>query len=375
MKKIKIIVFLTKLGGGGAERVMLNLLNHLPSHSYVKKLIILSKKQSSYLSLLDPNIDVIELNKERLRNSFWALRNVLKDEKPDIVLTTLFDNNFMLALIKLSLFLRRKKFKLVTRETSFRNKLSGKKFKKILDYILLKFTYQILSDSVIIMSDEAKNSLLKNYNISANKVQVIYNPVDIKNIQKNQRTDVSNNTKKIIATVGRLVPTKNHSLIIHAIKPLIKQYELELWIIGGGPEKSALEKLIIDLELSQNVKLLGHVDNPFEKLSQSTIFVLSSNQEGFPNALLEAMAIGLPVISTKCQSGPYEILKSNEYGLLVPVNDFKAMTEALQSLLKDQTLASYYSHQSIKRVSDFSIKKIIPQYEKVFETVINKSKN
>lgn len=373
MKKIKLFVFMNQLGGGGAERVTLNLLNHLPSGKYSKHLVILNSKKSPYMKYINSDVEIIDLNVKRLRYGFLKIRKLFKFERPDLVFTTLFDNNLMMGLIKLSFVFKRNRFKLITRESTSRKNRPQSGLKEILQFLSVKFVYQCASDNVIIMSREAKNYFVEKFKISSNKIKVIYNPLDLEKINQDKNDKVKDNKKFIITSLGRLHAVKNHQLLISAVYPLIDKYDFELRIIGSGPHKQYLEALINELSLNTFVKLNGHAENPYYLLNQSSLFVLSSNYEGFPNALLEAMAVGLPVISTNCHSGPSEIIKSDEFGLLVPTNNKEALTEAIKKLLDDDILREHYAKQSIKRAQDFKVENIIPQYEAVFDSLIDKT--
>ncbi len=139
-----------------------------------------------------------------------------------------------------------------------------------------------------------------------------------------------------------------------------------LVILGDGGKRSNLEKLARQLGIERQVTFLGFQTNPFKYLARSDIFVLSSLWEGFALVIVEAMACGIPVISTRCPSGPDEIITDGVNGLLVPVADETALAEAILRLLKDKKLAVKLAQAGTKRAEDFAITKIIKQYEAIF---------
>ena len=173
----------------------------------------------------------------------------------------------------------------------------------------------------------------------------------------------------------KLFEQKNHKLVLSAIK----EVEAFLYIIGDGVLKNKLESLIQEYNLENRVFLLGRQENPYKYLSKADCFLFSSNYEGFPNVLLEALSCNLPIISTDCLSGPREILAPNsdlkfqlkdgiefaKYGVLVPVNDVDKLKEAMNLMIADKDLRSRYKEKARQRAGDFDVKKIIKQYEDV----------
>ena len=194
-----------------------------------------------------------------------------------------------------------------------------------------KYVYKH-SDKIVCCSKEIEKKIWTGCPIVKDKTRVIYNPYDIAEIQKQgqeQVTDYEFNSKTIISH-GRLNPVKGYDNLIKAFSIVRKQIpDAKLLIIGEGSEKGKLQTLINSLNLSDSVTLLGLRKNPYAYLSKSTLFVMSSHTEGFPNSLVEAMVF-LPVISTDCPSGPREILRNTysdksvddienaDYGILVP---------------------------------------------------------
>ncbi|HIQ50620.1 MAG TPA: glycosyltransferase, partial [Nautiliaceae bacterium] len=184
-------------------------------------------------------------------------------------------------------------------------------------------------------------------------------------------------------TIGRLESQKNHKLLINAIKNI----NANLWIIGDGHLKKELEDMIKNLKLQDKVKLLGRQSNPYKFLAKADAFVFSSNYEGFPNVLLEALACELPIISTDCKSGPREILAPNsdftkqttdieiaEFGILVPVGDVKRMADAMKIIIEDENLRNRLRKKALNRAKDFEVDKIIKEWEEIIEKVYKETK-
>ena len=199
-------------------------------------------------------------------------------------------------------------------------------------------------------------------------MKVIYNPVASNNILKLSKEPVSHpffNDKNIpiIIAVGRLTKAKDYMTLLKALKILRYQKNVRLIVIGKGEEDRALKKFASDSGIGEFVDFLGFRENPFKYMAKSDIFVNSSVREGFGNSIVEAMCLGIPVVATMC-SGPKEIL--GEDGILVKVGDSKALSEAIGSLLDNQSLSSSLSQKLIQRANDFSINKSVEKYEAIF---------
>lgn len=174
----------------------------------------------------------------------------------------------------------------------------------------------------------------------------------------------------IVTTVGHVHPRKDHQTLVRAmarVRDAAGPSAARLVIIGStqGDESARVRSLISELGLSDQVDLLGEQDNPLRFLSRSTVFALSSRNEGMPVVILEAMAVGVPVVSTDCPSGPSWILGGGEHGLLVPVGDADALGDALLQMLGDSALRERLSRWGIDRAADFSTPRIASRYLEV----------
>ncbi|HIE44856.1 MAG TPA: glycosyltransferase [Flavobacteriaceae bacterium] len=224
------------------------------------------------------------------------------------------------------------------------------------------------SDLIISNSFGVDKDLKSLMNISTN-TRVVYNPFDLKdialkkNVCQDMKFDFKNNIKYIIS-VGRLIPLKRNKDLINAFYILQKDdSNLELIFLGDGILKKKLQKICQDLNISKKVYFLGNVRNPFFYLNNSDLFVMNSEIEGFPNVLVEAMACGLPVISSNCKSGPKEILENGKYGLLYPVGNVNILIEKMQIYLYNNLNKSILKENNFKRVKDFNINKILKEYK------------
>jgi glycosyltransferase involved in cell wall biosynthesis len=159
--------------------------------------------------------------------------------------------------------------------------------------------------------------------------------------------------------VGRLEIQKDFSTLIKAFASVRQVYACRLVILGQGREQQNLNRLIVELGIENDVAMLGFVENPYPYMVKSSMFVLPSLWEGFGNVIAEAMALGTPVVSTNCQSGPAEILDNGKYGWLVPVGDSKAMAEAIMKVRSGESKpvdADWLKNFTIETVSDQYLK-------------------
>jgi glycosyltransferase involved in cell wall biosynthesis len=158
--------------------------------------------------------------------------------------------------------------------------------------------------------------------------------------------------------VGRLDKQKDFPTLIRAFAQVKQQLPARLMILGEGQDRKLLSDLVQELGLEKDVALPGFVDNPFAYMKRSALFVLSSLYEGLPTVLIEAIAVGTPVVSTDCKSGPAEILENDRYGKLVPVGDIPAMAQAIINALEnplDSTLLQ-------QKAGEFLLEKAVEQY-------------
>ena len=199
----------------------------------------------------------------------------------------------------------------------------------------------------------------------------IDNPI---NPQLHVGAALSTSKEPVIVSVGRLEPVKNQALLIRAFKRVKKRFPLyKLIFYGEGAYRRNLERLRDELDLQDAVVFAGEVKDIFEEISSAEIFVLSSDFEGMPNALLEAMCLGLPVISTKV-SGAVEVMEDGCNGLLVDMRDEKGLVDSLAKLLEDEKLRNELAENAVKMAGRLDIRAVISAWNEVFEVVMDNNK-
>lgn len=218
-------------------------------------------------------------------------------------------------------------------------------------------------DGVIAVSEGVARDLVAAIGLPGDVVETIYNPVVDETLLALSREAVDHpwlqaGEPPVILGVGRLEQQKDFPTLLRAFAALQVRRPSRLVILGEGRERAALEALSTELGIAERIALPGHVDNPFAWMRQADLFVLSSAWEGFGNVLAEALAVGTPVVSTDCPSGPREILASGRYGPLTPVADVAALSEAMAV-----TLAQPLDEEALRqRGQDYSVAASVDNY-------------
>ncbi|MGP4038865.1 glycosyltransferase [Gracilibacillus sp. D59] len=369
MKKVNIVFFIYQMGAGGAARTLLNIINNLDRNKFSPILVTLNY-EGSYEHALKEDVTFIKLDTKRLSRSIFKLAKIIRDEKVDIVFSTIPRVNTIAILAKLVSFTKAKN---VIREA---DNLGGS-FKENLMLLGFGLIYR-LSNQIVSLSEGVKDNLVKRYKIPRKSIEVIYNPVDVANITNlaNQEKDFHHQSlfdtdDKIIITAGRLVPQKDHHTMLRAFAKVNEQCPAKLMILGEGYLYNELKQLSIELNIIERVHFLGFQQNPYIYFRQADLFVLSSKHEGFSHVIAEALATKTAVVSTNCRSGPSEVLDKGRYGLLSPVGDEEKLAENMLSVLEVMPeKLDEITEKGYERATFFNSSKIVRQYEQIFLDVL-----
>ena len=190
--------------------------------------------------------------------------------------------------------------------------------------------------------------------MSQDKISIIKNPIEIKD-------DLFIEKSKIILTVGSLNKNKNQAQIISAFS-MINAPDWQLHICGSGSEMKELKRLTKELGIEEKVTFFGSVSNIDSYYKNSSVFAFSSNSEGFPNVLLEAMNYGCACISTDCPTGPSELIEHEVNGYLIPLNDLNSYSQYLQKIVDSENIREGFRQQSKKRIQKYNLASIANQW-------------
>jgi len=362
----KIAFFLPDLRTGGAERVFVQLANSLSDQGYSVDLLV-AQNEGDLFSLVNSNIQILAFSQAKktklslLLSSLTGLYRYIKHNKPDVVFSTITGANLVTAFIKLLLPKRSTKF--ILREASSVHN-SG------LAYRCLSRMLYPQSDGVIAGSNGVMEDLVRYYRVSKTKAFFIRNPLDITLIRRQAKEKVVhpwllNNDGSLIVSVGRLTAAKDFVTLIKAFKLIRDERASKLIIIGEGECRETLEEKVTELGLQKYVDFLGFQENPYPFVLRADLFVLSSQWEGFPNVILEALALGRNVVSTDCHAGPAEILSGIGGCNLVPVGDPEKLSNAILEKLNEKL----DTREADDRLQEYDIKTVSQRYIELMDSI------
>lgn len=374
--KKRIVFVINSLAGGGAERAMVNLLasarDALSGHDV--HLVLLDQEPEQ--QVVDPSVRKATLNaRHRLLPSVMQLHGALKRLRPDVTVSFLTRSNC--ANIVASAMLRRP---CVISERVHTSSHFGRRLASLGSRLMVRLLYP-RADHVIAVSGNVKQDLIENFSVPAGRVSVIGNGISTETIAaRAQEAPAIELPSEFIVAAGRLVPAKNFALLIEAYHRSGLPHPLV--ILGEGPERARLTALVERFGLGRRVLMPGYVANPYPVIRRARMFVSSSNAEGFPNALVEAMALGCPVVATDCEAGPAEILASArradrepivaDYGILVPVDAPDTLSSAMQMMM-DEAMRLKFSRKARERAADYAPEQVVKRYMAVLASILYKA--
>lgn len=398
MKKILFVI--STLDTGGAQRALSNIVTHLPDDYHID---ILLNDDVSIKYPYKGNILSLGLKPcGNKKNIFYQIKVFLKRV---LRLLKLKKNGKYIACISFM------------DSANFANVISGNKYcktilsvrsnlsqaassSKVYRYIvnpIAKMLYNS-ADKIVSVSKGAEKDLIERFAISPQKIVTIYNGYDYDKIQESASSgdvvsfDRRCDSEFVISTMGRIEPLKGFGHILNAVMLLPQSISssIKIEIIGDGSKKEYLETLAREKNIEDRLCITGFLSNPFGVLARSDLFIFPSLLEGFPNALVEAMCVGLPVIAADCESGVREILAPNtdinyktktiemaEYGVIVPVGSLnddedaklceQSIADAIQFMINNKEKKTWYSEQSYKRAKQLSIEVVVNQWVRLIE--------
>jgi len=358
------VTFLTaNLGSGGAERTITYLSSYFVKRGHDVTVVSITDdvfyeldNQVKLVKLGIPSYSRNLLEKAiRYLKRIVRIRKYLKNSKTDVVVCLIPDNAKYVVNSRI-----RRRFSLITSERN-NPELDGN--------VDLKKEIFKNSDGVIFQTKRAQEFYS---DAIRDKSVVIHNAVgnplvyDVKDIPMRE---------KKISAIGRLTKQKDYPTLLRAFKIVLAEYpDFTLEIFGSGEDEAALKELTCELGISENVIFKGACKDAIIQASNSTCYVMSSLYEGMPNALMEAMAVGLPCISTDCPNGPAELITSGENGILVPVGDSEAIASAIKSLIQNSEYAEALGKKAKGILNTHSIENIASKYLEFIEQIVTNKK-
>lgn len=323
------------LTGGGAELSMLRLAENFLGRGFDVRIAVL-KKKGSLLEMIPSGVEVDEIGWGRF-GYLPRLARYLRQHRTDAIISFMTSTNVMVILGQfLSPSFRRV---VVSEHNAYSRSIKIRRGTVKLTYMLAPLAY-LWSRRVICVSRGVEDDLHQSMRLPRSLTTTVYNPVITEALlsSANQPPDhpwLREKTCPVLLAVGRLEPQKNYPLMLEAIARVRAQRPVRLIILGEGNQRGDIEKEIERLGLQDCVDLAGFRRDAMAFMHAADAFVLSSNWEGLSNVLIEALAVGCPVISTDAPHGPREVLQDGKWGHLVPVGDPAALTEAIEATLDD----------------------------------------
>jgi len=366
MKRITLVI--PSLACGGAERNLSMMANYFATHGSNVTLITLAAAETDFFQL-HPQIERVALNLLRVSTGVWdalksnwqrlrRLRQAIKNSQPETVISLMDRTNTLTLLATIGLTIP----VIVMEQTDPRQRDIG-----WLWHRLRRWLYPRAS-AIVVLTEELRE-WANQFVSREEKIHVIPNPVAI----SEQTTEAALSrvaNKCVLAGMGRLVPSKGFNLLLRAFAQCANQHpEWTLTIFGEGEERRHLEMLAADLKISSCVNLPGLTPNPMRSLSGADLFVMTSQYEGFPLSLLEAMACGVPVISFDCPTGPRQIIREGVDGLLIPLGDIDTLAAAMHRLMSDQSARERMGQRAKEVIDRFGLEQVMRLWEKTLARV------
>lgn len=354
---MKLTFVTATLTSGGSERVMSILANKMQERGYEVEIICLNDQIVFYP--INDGIKIthveVEAGTKSLPKKLWWFRKYIQKTQPDVVIA------FMVSVYTVTLLaLMGVDIPVIS---SVRNDPAYSNLRK-------KITRKLLlprSAHVVVQTQQIKQFFSKNIQ---KMTTVIYNPVNERVFETtydndNQGLMMKDERQNRIISVGRLYPQKDQKTMIEAFAKVSEKHpDWKLVIFGEGPERGALELLVERLKIQDKVFLSGKSENIIDELKKSKIFCLSSIYEGMSNALVEAICVGLPIVTTKV-SGTEELIKDGENGFIVDIGDKDTMAMALTKVIEDENLRQQFAEKNKAQAVKFETNVIVDQWEEV----------
>jgi glycosyltransferase involved in cell wall biosynthesis len=350
-----VALFLPSLQGGGAERFMVDLSNGLSEQGYKVSLVV-GNLRGQYFSEINEKVEIVDLKSIRTLYCVPGLIRFLRRCKPDTLISTIYHANMVAILSALLSFT---KTKIIVRDSNMHKTLkeaSSSFFSYKLTFLVMRFLYN-QSDAIVAVSQAMKDELRELMPEVESKLHLIHNFIDIDQINILSEEPVDHPWLQedfdipIMLSAGRLSNQKNWPVLLRAFADVVAKRDLRLIILGEGEKRNEIENLIEELGIQDKISMPGFKQNPFSWMAKAEIFALSSDAEGFPNVLVQALNCGCKVISSDCGSGPREILEQGKWGRLFKVGDVEDLSnKILFSLQQDKDIdpkerAKYFSHE------------------------------
>jgi glycosyltransferase involved in cell wall biosynthesis len=368
MKRVAILM--PTLSGGGAERVMILVGNHLIRRGYAVDMIVF-KDVVTYRGAFEGRLVVILGSGARVsRNPFSFVRGLLRGMRGADVVIGGIQLGPSFAAVAFGKLLGRKT--IVMNHSNLSASIAASVHGRLRRAALKALTSALyrLSDRVVCVSAGSRRDMIEGFKVPERLVEAVLNPVDVAHVRRLSAEAVSTEYERIferpvVAFAGRMHRSKGIDVLLGAFREVQKGFDANLILMGEGADDE-YRGLVPEL-VGRNVFFLGFQQNPFSLIRRSRCFVLPSRYEGFGLVLVEAMACGTPVISSDCPSGPSEILDGGRCGVLVKPGDASALADAMRRLLTDDAYHAELSIAGMAKAAEFDVSRVVDSYVRILE--------
>ena len=364
---MRITLVIATLGAGGAERVMTQMANYWAGHGHGVTLVTLDEAERDFyvvhpavarvgLGLARPSFGLRQAlinNLDRIK----ALREAIRRSDPHVVISFVDKTNVLTLMATVGLSIPVVVSERIDPRHHGIERLGA----------FLRWVFYRRATALVIQTDGLRR--WAHGLIDPRAVYVIPNPL-AQEIEGDGRPVKSGGTENVVVSMGRLVAQKGFDDLLKAFARCTRSRpDWSLVIIGEGPERDRLGALAAELGVQSRIRLVGRLADPFAILRRAELFVLASRYEGFPNALVEAMACGLPVVSTDCPSGPRDIIRQGVDGVLVPPDDVAALAEAMGRLMDDPLERRRLGARAVEVVERFNVQTIMQSWSDLLSRI------
>ncbi|MGH2406296.1 MAG: glycosyltransferase [bacterium] len=367
--RLRLVVYRPALEVGGAEKLTVTLLRHI-SRTRFEPILVLRRRTGVWLRDVPADVPILSLQSAPVRTAWIRLARLLRELRPQVVLSMSSGGNLTAVLARVFSGLDRCGLILVEANTfSHVRRL----LPRWLPVTFLKSVLYRRADRVIAYSHGVAEDLMASVRLPGGLVDVVATPVVDETLEELAAQPLDHpwfgDKYPVLLSVGRLADQKDFPTLLRAFARLRQGLVLRMVILGEGERRGDLEMLAASLGVADDVQFPGFVANPYQFMRRCSVFVLSSQYEGMPTVLVEAMACGAPVVSTDCPSGPREVVHDGVNGYLVPVGDEASLAVAVERLLQNERLRDDFIAKGKSTVARFSAREVVKRYEGIVDRV------
>ena len=370
---LRLLLFTVAFEEGGGERLYVNLLRGLDRSRFEPSVISWKVHESHFVDELPSDVLLVDLGRSgRFRRELPRLLagtvRAFRRFRPDVVMCISTEMNLVLYAAR---GLARSQARIVLNEQGSPSAwLSLVQSEQPLRALAVRQGYARLPRDarVVCVAESVQQDLIESFGCDPNRLVTIPNPLDLARIRALSEEfavlPFPEDGKPLVVSVGRFFPQKGYDVLARAFVRVAAESDARLLVVGDGPDRARVERILANAGLADRAALVGYRANPFPYVAAGTVFALPSLSEGFGYVLAEAMALGIPVVSSDA-AGPADILAGGRHGTLVPAGDEAALAEGLLALLHDRRRRDELAESGRARAEEFGLQPVLARYGEV----------